>query len=504
MKQMRSVIPLLLMLVFIVPAVHFKAPPRFDETGYCLLAKSLAEGHGYREIEKPNAPRHAHFPPGWPMALALVWKILPDTTAARVASAHMLTICCWLGSVSIWGLWLKRVAGRGVGPLFLAVAMNWLWIRLAGELRSESLFLLLAAIVVWRMTNDQAKNSGREAILLGLAVGLATLTRQVGVALAVAVVIEFWFRKETRAAVITVVVSLIVVLPWVFWQKFAGTANQAELLTQDELSRSLARRLTDQALFYACRLPDSLFGPYVETATVFTHKPAVAIAATVGGIVFCVILLIGLRGLFRRAETRPAALYFSVTMAILLVWPFTEAGRFLIPLVPVTLLAVWLGGVECLGMLARKQFKPGSEMWIAWCICLLAVPFGLYTWQKNARTSPAGLDRDFDSATAWMAGHLPKNAVIAARHPGDVYWRTGLKAVGWPEAGVDLEKSANAITDSGGSYLLVDQGRFVGASVPAGLSEESLTLRPDRFERVEMPSVASSKTRLWRIVPAAK
>ena len=40
----------------------FHSPPRFDGAGYAVLAESLASGRGYREIDRPGSPRHAHFP----------------------------------------------------------------------------------------------------------------------------------------------------------------------------------------------------------------------------------------------------------------------------------------------------------------------------------------------------------------------------------------------------------------------------------------------------------
>ena len=49
------------------------APPRFDGAGYAVLGESLVSGRGYREINEPDSPRHDHFPPGYPAALALIW-----------------------------------------------------------------------------------------------------------------------------------------------------------------------------------------------------------------------------------------------------------------------------------------------------------------------------------------------------------------------------------------------------------------------------------------------
>ena len=60
----------------------FTAPPRYDGAGYAVLARSLAEGSGYRAIDHPDRPRHAHFPPGYPLLLAL-------------ASAHRGAVGTW-------------------------------------------------------------------------------------------------------------------------------------------------------------------------------------------------------------------------------------------------------------------------------------------------------------------------------------------------------------------------------------------------------------------------
>ena len=50
--------------------------PRFDGAGYAVLGEALATGHGYCEINKPEAPPHDHFPPGYPIVLACFGNLL--------------------------------------------------------------------------------------------------------------------------------------------------------------------------------------------------------------------------------------------------------------------------------------------------------------------------------------------------------------------------------------------------------------------------------------------
>ena len=63
------------------------SPPRYDGAGYAVLARSLAEGRGYRAIDHPDEPLHTHFPPGYPAFLALVRTAAgPSAYASHLAS----------------------------------------------------------------------------------------------------------------------------------------------------------------------------------------------------------------------------------------------------------------------------------------------------------------------------------------------------------------------------------------------------------------------------------
>src|SRR4051794_39630023 len=66
------------------------APPRFDGAGYAVLGAALSTGRGYREINHPERPRHAHFPPGYPAALAALWRL----AGRSVEAAHVFSELC--------------------------------------------------------------------------------------------------------------------------------------------------------------------------------------------------------------------------------------------------------------------------------------------------------------------------------------------------------------------------------------------------------------------------
>jgi len=49
-----------------------------DDGIYVVLGKALASGEGYRYLNLPGAPYATHYPPGYPLFLALLWKLSPQ------------------------------------------------------------------------------------------------------------------------------------------------------------------------------------------------------------------------------------------------------------------------------------------------------------------------------------------------------------------------------------------------------------------------------------------
>src|SRR5947209_6133128 len=95
----------LLAAVSLAGNTDLNAPPRFDGAGYAVLGEALATGRGYREIDRPEPTWHAHFPPGYPAALAALWR----TTGRSVAAAHLVSgVCTVAATLAAW-VWFRRL-----------------------------------------------------------------------------------------------------------------------------------------------------------------------------------------------------------------------------------------------------------------------------------------------------------------------------------------------------------------------------------------------------------
>jgi hypothetical protein len=435
------------------------APPRFDGAGYAVLARSLAEGAGYREIDHPDRPRHAHFPPGYPLALAALWGAVGRSAAA----AHGLSLACTVAAVLACWRWFGTMYPPRIAlVLGLALAVNWTWGRTGGAIQSEPLFLALEALALLAAVGAGRRGGIGRGLALGAAVASCVLTRHVGIALAVAVGLDLAIRRRWTTLGAAALAATVLVLPWVAWLASVGRPTQVALLPRG----GWAELVAGNALFYLRRLPDALTGPVVEVATVFGRSPTVALVATAWAATATGLLAWGGLRSVRTPRRRLAGLVAGVTLALLLAWPFTEAGRFLIPLVPCLLVAA----VEAIAsVVARRSLRsrvsclvsrvfPGPRSWAAAVVLAASAPYAVYALASGRAEAQRRSHADFDASCAWIVRHGDRPGPILTRHPGEVFWLTGRPALGPP--GDDLEAIARLIDRSGVAYLLVDDSRY--------------------------------------------
>lgn len=440
-------------------------PPRYDGAGYAVLARSLRTGAGYREIDHPDRPPHAHFPPGYPLTLAALWTVTGDSAPA----AHGLAIGCTIAAVLLSWRWLATLYPERIAALLgLALACNWRWQRDGGMIRSEPLFLLLGALICLAAVRLRRKGGLGRGVMVGALLGALMLTRHVGVMLAMAVLLDAWLARRRREAILAAVVAGACVLPWAFYLRTTRQPTQAGLLPRG----GLVELIGSQAVFYAQRLPDQLTGPLIEIGTVFRPQWR-GLATAVAAVVSAVIVAGWVRTL-SRPRRRLAGLSALLTLGLLLVWPFTEAGRFLVPLVPMIL----VGALEGLVWVSRRLGCRPSRTVLAGLLVAAVLPYTVYAAVANRSAAERQRNAGFDAACAWLAAQPGRRpGPVLTRHPGEVAWQTGREAVAPPgEAFPDID---DTIAQYGVSYVLVDASRY--ANAPANPLASYALARPERL-----------------------
>lgn len=439
-----------LAIAAILGNIGWREPPRFDGAGYAVLARAIGTGAGYRAIDHPDRPPHVNFPPGYPLVLAAIWSVSgPSAPAAHAASALFS-----VGSTLLAWRWFRtQLPRRAAFWLAAALAVNWIGSRTGGEIQSEPLYGLLQLLALLLAASfARRRHPVIASIGLGLLLGAALLTRQVGVVLVAAVALDLALRRRVGPAILAVVIAGLVNAPWIAWQASHPAKKQLAYF----LDRSMVEVATENALFYTRRLPDVLTGPFVEVATIFDRRFA-TIATAPAAAATLVILSGWFRGLLDRRR-RLGSLVGLGTLAMLLVWPFTEAGRFLVPIIPMIGLAATFGSVPLL----RRAGIRRPAAWATRLLFTAALPYSIHAIATGRAAEQRRAHDGFDAACAWIAAHGDRPGPILTAYPGEAFWQTGRTGVA-PAPGDDADAVARLVGRYGVAYAIVTTRRFANA-----------------------------------------
>jgi hypothetical protein len=461
-----------------------QAPPRFDGAGYAVLGEALAIGRGYREISDPAAPRHAHFPPGYPGVLAVLWW----STGRSVAAAHVFSVACIAAAVLMAWRWFLAIFPRRVALILgLALAVNWTWGRVGGSIQSEPLYIFLELLAVLVAVRASRRGGVAIGVALGVVLAACVLTRHVGISLVAAVLLDLALRRRWKGLGAAGLTVAVLILPWVGWLATVRHNTQPGLLVQG----GLAARIAGQSVFYFQRLPDQITGPIVEIGTVFRRSPAAAILVNLWAAAATGVMTWGWARTLRTPRRRLAGLIAFLTLALLLAWPFTEAGRFLIPLVPFLLAGATEGLVRPISRLGLRRARD----WAAGMVLLVSIPYAAYAIATGRAAAQQRIHADFDAACRWIARDATRPGLILTSHPGEVFWQTGRQAVGWDST--EPEAIGRLINRLGIAYLLIDEDRYADAAEDPLM--QYVRRYPDRATRVWSRRRGMSTIQIWEI-----
>jgi hypothetical protein len=301
-----------------------------DSASYLVLAQALAGGN---PAVLPWAGYHTHFPPLFPLALALTGG------AADFHYAHALVALFAAAGVLLTYAFAWHASGRrdvafGLAIAFLACPTTWVS---AKGILSEQMFLCvsLATILYFQFRIEPGAAKTRHWLALGLLLAATVLTRVVGVALVLALLIHVAMRARRRETLPTLAQlaaalapAAVLVPTWIALRPAAAQDSYQRVSTAMAQSWAGSTGLMGQVS--SKTILDGWLASFTADANVGLVGLAVAIAVAV----------LALAGLVRRlAMNRLDAWYAAVSLAVVAWWVFSEDNtrRLLFPLLPLLL-----------------------------------------------------------------------------------------------------------------------------------------------------------------------
>jgi hypothetical protein len=525
-----------------------------DEAYYVGLARSLAAGEGFTF----NGGPHAIYPPGFPVVLspAVSWLGLQPRAltlfSLAVSLASLGAIATYLGS---------RGDRRATLPILIFFLASVAVFEVFTDLRSEGLFVLIVMLVLasfeW-LGRGRARGAWALGIaaVLGLVAGLSLpAVRSIGVALPAAAVAAMAMMMRRRSSaprrwMTAAGASVLGALAYQTWWSARGALYGEErsygnLLTMvdphhPDLGRAgvvdVGYRLLEQ---FAVQI-----GHGVELLT--GVAPIHPFLLGVPHVAFVAVLALGLIRELRRPN--PLAAWFVMAyFGIVVLWPFDEGTRFLLPIFPLLLVLVFHGskalialrpvaargwrrvglGALALGTLAAIEVRlrsPGSlQGWIwvgvwlllsaaalyaasrsprphvrfhpsvtsvVWAMVLLHLAIGWPGLMDRATRQRAG-EQQFNSlqiagAIPWILERTDSAAVVAATVGAQgLHLHTSRSVLPLPTTG-DASRLWQALDESGARFLVVPAAHEYPYLLPTGPERLEILdgARPGRLELV--------------------
>lgn len=428
MPSMRPHVPFALLMLAVAPlTLHFVWHPGLaslgdDSLSYILLAQAIAGNAG--PFVREWIAYHTNFPPLFPLALAA------SGASADFLAAHLVVGVFALLALAV----LYRYAGMQLGGTRggLVAAVLFLltptaWASMIGIL-SETLFLFVSLAALHfhgtRLAGERSKAA--DALIFGVLLGLALLTRTAGVALVAAYALHAAIRAAASAtqprlhlALPLVPVAILAALWLALRPPFQGGNYGIALST-------IAYLLVNDPLRLASLGGGGLASGWIAS---FASESGVHAAARIA---FLAVGALGVCGAVMRARRNALdGWYALVSLAMLFAWFSREdtTRRLLYPLVPVLL----VHAMQFVHALAAR-LGPGPlarllPLAIALPPVLLCLPALALVHSRSLERTPAiaGFPYSLAGMTEFYTT-IPEHAarVAAARH---IAVLTGLHAL---------------------------------------------------------------------------
>lgn len=520
-----------------------------DSASYILLARSIAQGNGYSDINKPWLPAHTEYGPGLPVILCPIAWFDDDNWLAM----KLVILAFALASMFMfWKLFPHETRGVRLW-LMSALVLLPFHVRFMVEILSDMpfLFFSLFALVLAAKSRDGPDASFASWLVTGLMLALAFFFRQVALALAAGMFISIFFISsggKGRAFLGLAAGFMLPVTAWylrnymvagdleaVHWDKVLAAKASNPLAGRIGIF-GLLIRIKNGLVFYGLGSMNELFG--LGSGSFARSISLAALALVMAG------------WLERLVKRRGAAeFYVPIYFIILLVWQ-SRLTRYLIPVFPFLYYYFYRGVKTALDYIFKdgewsrgsvKVRRAGAVFGLIAALVLLSnicrvadvvkfqhtpvmIPdkaaglmsrgdieameilgpinvahfFESYSWAGHSRERL--LKRGFSyyhffAMAEWIKNNLPSETVVICRKPRLLALLSGKYSVQFPPAPMPV-MFFSEMDKIGADYVLADEvspvlQRFVinlAGSQP-GVMEEEITIGRSILYRVKRPGL---------------
>jgi hypothetical protein len=461
-----------------------------DDAAYIILAKSIATGQGYARINFPTPRPEVAWPMGYPLLLSPLVAIWPFNFVPLKLLSLILTF------ISIFILWkyLQFRISPGYAVIIIALyALNDDIANRASFVMAEPAYMVWSLLCLYLFHKFETDKFSKwyQMWLIALILVLTSITRLIGVSLAIATILMLLWQRNLRAAIIIGVLYSVGMLPQFMLGRLAGgELFPPEVAAQVDVSTNYVKILPNFQEYFFTHIPNVAFGTFGQSTY------AIASRFHLGWLVLLIqlsLLFLIVLGLWRSVKNgiTLGEIYLGVYFAVLCVktWDGIQdtTPRYLIPLLPLIYLYLIQGIDRLAGWLANRFSRP---LLVPATLACIIIPSLLLLCVRNVRNAfhPFAAT-DLTAGATWLADHTEQDAIIMSFLPVHHYLYARRHTTYFPLVKTE-EEFFTELDRQHISYLLVGPAIDIRHTPTPEIEPLVLRLRqfldehPERFQRV--------------------
>jgi hypothetical protein len=426
-----------------------------DDSIYFSTAKALAEGKGYVLISFPGTPPQTKYPILYPWLLSWVWRVNPDFPNNLVDGIRLTEFFgCW-SLVASFLLLRKLPAMSEASALGLTAicAFQPIFLRLSGTIMSDVPFMaLVLTALVLANSATHTDSSTFNVVAAGVASALSMGMRTIGVTVVAGLFLAALRRRAYRQAIIFIAVaaSVVVLESWPTMFHYPATPALSGSNPLEPGWNQVLAYYTDY-IGYQWRMGVPTVWAFISMVKLnfllLVSSPGSVVVGPVNKwasaftAILSVPIILGM--LHQRKSPEWAAIFFVLLFycALLLVWPFPQSERFLLPFLPLLFAGLWLETRRLGGILITNlcDAMPVAQRLTAAGIAIILLSlFVLIGWNylvrdphilRAAAQSQMQALSERKQAYDWISQHTNPDVKIASYNDAVLYLYTGRRGL---------------------------------------------------------------------------
>ena len=437
-----------------------------DSAQYITLAESFLKGQPFRMINYPSAPVSTLYPPLFPLMLLVPVSVLGRDFLAL----HFLGALAGFGAlIYLYRLFLRYTGLKTAFFIVLYCSLNWAVILYSSAyILSDIPFLFFSAFALYSAARYSQENrmSFVTGIILCLGIMLSYFTRYIGIALGAGILCALAQAQQSRILrfkkiIFVSVLFGIIVMVWKIIMAYLSAQNYSHMNYFIVLNPYVPEKglLSDNPWYLVLRIIEGINYHFTQARDVFFLfiSRQWVWARDVSGLCVLICSFTGFWKTWKENRGCVFHYYFIFYLAIIVMWPYKEGVRFLIPVIPFIAYYCFSGAAFAAGLIFKKwksrAIYIGAGLMIAVSLVNLAVAWTLTP--RNTLDLPPYY-RNFITVHEWLKNNTLESAVVMSRKPTITYFLSGRKAIGIPFT-LNQGEIKKIIADNSVLFIVLDE-----------------------------------------------